>query len=85
MEHTIDKLIKLLIDFPKYLSFCENYVRNSFYDFSTEEEIDLAIKELNTKLETLDKSNIEYFHLKGEGEALYEYKIAFTKSHCGFY
>jgi hypothetical protein len=85
MEHTIDKLIKLLIDFPKYLSFCEDYVRNSFYDFSTEEEIDLAIKELNTKLKTLDKGNIEYFHLYGEREALYEYKIAFTKSHCGFY
>nr|DAF03273.1 MAG TPA: hypothetical protein [Caudoviricetes sp.] len=85
MEHTIDKLIKLLIDFPKYLSFCEDYVKNSFYNFSTEEEIDLAIKELNTKLKTLNKSNIEYFHLYGEREALYEYKIAFTKSHCGFY
>lgn len=85
MEHTFDKLIKLLIDFPKYLSFCEDYVKNSFYSFSTEEEINSAIKELNTKLETLDKSNPEYFYTKGEREALYEYKIAFTKSHCGFY
>lgn len=85
MEYTMSKLIALIVDFPKYISFCEEYVANSFYSFSTEEEIDSAIKELNTKLETLDKSNPEYFYIKGEREALYEYKIAFTKSHCGFY
>ena len=85
MEYTISKLIDLIRDYPKYLSFCEEYVANSFYSFSTEEEIDSAIKELNTKLETLNKSNPEYFYTKGEREALYEYKIAFTKSHCGFY
>ena len=85
MEYTISRLINLITDFPKYLSFCEEYVANSFYSFSTEEEIDSAIKELNTKLETLNKSNPEYFYTKGEREALYEYKIAFTKSHCGFY
>lgn len=85
MEYTIRRLITLITDFPKYLSFCEEYVANSFYSFSTEEEIDSAIKELNTKLKTLDKRSKEYFHCYGEREALHEYKIAFTKSHCGFY
>lgn len=85
MEYAISKLIDLITDFSKYLSFCEEYVANSFYSFNTEKEIDSAIKELNTKLETLNKSNPEYFYTKGEIEALYEYKIAFTKSHCGFY
>lgn len=85
MEYVMRKIIDLITDYPKYLSFCEEYVTNSFYSFSTEEEINSAIKELNTKLKTLDKSNPEYFYIKGEREALYEYKIAFTKSHCGFY
>lgn len=85
MEHVMRKLIDLITDYPKYLSFCEEYVKNSFLSFSTEEEIDLAIKRVNTKLKSENKSSIEYFYLKAEREAMYEYKIAFTKSHCGFY
>ena len=79
------RLKDLITDYPKYISFCEEYVRKSFLSFNTEEEIDLAIKRVNTKLKSEDKSSIEYFYLKAEREALYEYKIAFTKSHCGFY
>lgn len=85
MGNIIYKLKELIRDYPKYLSFCEDYLANSFYSFVSEKGIDSAIEELNTKLKTLDRRSREYFHYKGEIEALYEYKIIFTKSHCGIY
>lgn len=85
LEYVLGRLIDLITDYPKYLSFCEEYVKNSFLSFNTEEEIDLAIKEINTKIKSVEKTSKMYFDYKAKREALYEYKIAFTKSHCGFY